>query len=132
MSDQAGVASVDTDVDASSGARTFEAFYTSERDRLYGALCLITGNRHEAEELTQDSFLSLWERWDRVRDLESPTGYLYRTAMNAFRSRRRRAGLAIRHAFVPRERQDAFEVVDDRDVLLRVLATLTRRQRAAV
>jgi RNA polymerase sigma-70 factor, ECF subfamily len=40
------------------------------------------GNRAEAEELAQDAFLKVWERWDRVADIEEPVGYLYRTAMN--------------------------------------------------
>jgi hypothetical protein len=31
-------------------------------------LCLITRNRHEAEEIMQDAFLSLLERWDRGAD----------------------------------------------------------------
>ena len=132
MSDQPGLVSVDRGAEATPDTRSFQAFYEFERDRLYGALCLITGNRHEAEEITQDSFLALWERWERVRDLESPTGYLYRTAMNAFRRRRRRAALAIRHAFVRHEPQDAFEVVDDRDQVRRALASLTPRQRAAL
>ncbi len=30
--------------------RTFDEFYEQERDGLFGALCLITGSRHEAEE----------------------------------------------------------------------------------
>src|SRR6266508_1739414 len=78
------------------GTDEFESFYEGERHRLFGALCLITGDRYEAEELAQDAFIAVWERWDRVRAMDSPTGYLYRTAMNAFRKRRRRAALALR------------------------------------
>ena len=29
----------------------------------------------------QDALLKVWERWERVRDLDDPTGYLYRTAL---------------------------------------------------
>ena len=32
-------------------ARSFEAFYESTHARLYTALCLVTGSRHEAEEV---------------------------------------------------------------------------------
>jgi DNA-directed RNA polymerase specialized sigma24 family protein len=42
----------------------------------------MTRNGHEAEEVMQDPFLRLWERWSRVRDEPDPVGYLYRTAMN--------------------------------------------------
>jgi RNA polymerase sigma-70 factor (ECF subfamily) len=111
---------------------SFEDFYERERDGLFGALCLITGNRHEAEEITQDSFLALWERWSRVSMMENPKGYLYRTALNAFRKRRRRGALALRHVIRGGESQDAFEAADDRDALRRALATLTPRQRAAL
>jgi Sigma-70 region 2 len=32
-------------------------------------MCLVTGNRQEAEEIMQDAFLRLWEQWDRVAHL---------------------------------------------------------------
>ena len=74
-------------------ARGFDEFFAEERIRLFQALCLVTHNRSEAEELTQDAFLRVLERWDRVGTMDDPTGYLYRTAMNAFRSWNRRATL---------------------------------------
>jgi RNA polymerase sigma-70 factor (ECF subfamily) len=111
---------------------TFETFYEAERDGLFGALVLITGSRAEAEELTQDAFLALWERWDRVAAMEEPTGYLYRTAMNAFRKRRRRAAMALRRVVGAAPEADAFAAADARQVVARALAQLTRRQRAAL
>ncbi len=111
---------------------SFEEFYERERNGLFGALCLITGNRHEAEEITQDSFLAVWERWGRVAVMDNPTGYVYRTALNAFRKRRRRGALALRHTIRGWLRQDALEAVNDRDVIRRALATLSPRQRAAL
>jgi RNA polymerase sigma factor (sigma-70 family) len=110
----------------------FESFYRAERDGLFGALVLITGSRHEAEELTQDSFLAVWERWDRVAVMENPAGYLYRTAMNAFRRRRRRAALAVRRAVTFRSDPDVFAAADARQVVARALAQLSKRQRAAL
>ena len=35
--------------------RRFEDFFGSEHARLFGALCLVTGDRHEAEEIMQDA-----------------------------------------------------------------------------
>jgi RNA polymerase sigma factor (sigma-70 family) len=124
----AGAAPDDAFVHVSS----FEEFYQGERDGLFGALVLITGNRHEAEELAQDAFLALWERWERVGGLEDPTGYLYRTAMNAFRKRRRRAALAVRRVIGMAPQQDAFAAADARQVVAAALAGLSRRQRAAL
>jgi RNA polymerase sigma factor (sigma-70 family) len=110
----------------------FEAFFEAERDGLFGALVLITGDRHEAEEIAQDAFLLLWERWDRVGSMENPSGYLYRTAMNLFRKRRRRAALAVRRAVGLAHHEDAFAAADARQVVARALQGLSRRQRAAL
>ncbi|MGH2555938.1 MAG: RNA polymerase sigma factor [Actinomycetota bacterium] len=112
--------------------RTFESFFETERDGLFGALVLITGDRHEAEEIAQDSFLVLWERWDRVSGMENTAGYLYRTAMNIFRRRRRRAALAVRRAVGLIHPEDAFNAADARQAVGRALAGLSRRQRAAL
>jgi RNA polymerase sigma factor (sigma-70 family) len=110
----------------------FEAFFEAERDGLFGALVLITRDRHEAEEVAQDSFLAVWERWDRVAKMANPTGYLYRTAMNVFRKRRRRAALAGRRAVGFARSEDPLAAADDRQVVARALASLSRRQRAAL
>jgi DNA-directed RNA polymerase specialized sigma24 family protein len=75
-----GVMKSQTDLSTS-----FRDFYEGNYPSLFGAMCLVTGNRADAEELVQDAFLKLWERWDRVAVMDSPVGYLYRTAMNAFR-----------------------------------------------
>ena len=114
-------------------ALTFEEFFTAENDRLYRALCLVTRNRHEAEEITQDAFLALWARWDRVSaDVEDPTAYLYRTAMNAFRSRRRRSVLAARRAVGLTRADDGIHRVEEQEAIVRELAALSPKQRAAI
>lgn len=110
---------------------SFELFYRSERDGLFASLCLITRDPHEAEELMHDAFLKLWERWGRVRDMDRPAGYLYRTAINTFRTRYRRTMIAQRVLAWTSER-DPLEDVEGRDRVDRALAALTVRQRAAV
>jgi len=114
------------------GPQSFEAFFEAERPRLYGALTLLTRNGHEAEELMQDAFLRMFERWDRISALHDPTGYLYRTAMNLFRSRRRRAAVAVRRAARIKGRPDDLARVEGNDAATRILAKLSPRQRAAV
>ena len=111
---------------------SFEVFFEAEHARLLRALYLVTGNVQEAEEVTQDAFLAVWERWDRVRAMDEPTGYLFRTAMNRFRSRRRRAARMARRVLYRVECGDAFAEADERDALARALAALPARQRAAV
>jgi RNA polymerase sigma-70 factor (ECF subfamily) len=113
-------------------ANAFETFVGDESARLFRALFLITGSRQESEETMQDAFLAIWERWDRVSGMDDPTGYLFRTAMNLSRKRRRRAALAIRHAFATSPSEDPFVVVEDREVVFRALRGLDRRERAAI
>jgi RNA polymerase sigma factor (sigma-70 family) len=110
----------------------FETFFRAEHLRLQGALFLMTGSHEEATELMQDSFLKLWERWDRVRGMEDRTGYLYRTAMNGFRSRYRRAKLAALRSLGRSGPRDRYEEVDERDRLIRALRTLPPKQRTAL
>ena len=111
---------------------SFEELFLAERVGLYGSLWLVTRDRQEAEEIAQEAFLKVWERWDEVSELRDPTGYLYRTAMNVWRSRLRRARVAVRKTFRSSAGVDAIDVVDARDVVLRALNSLTPRQRAAV
>jgi RNA polymerase sigma-70 factor (ECF subfamily) len=113
-------------------ASTFEAFVDAGTARFFGALRLLTRDRAEAEDLMQDAYLRVWERWHHVRSLEDPTGYLYRTALNLHRKRRRRAAVAIRHAIRPKAPRDHLEEVESRDEVLRALATLTPRQRTSL
>jgi RNA polymerase sigma-70 factor (ECF subfamily) len=112
--------------------RQFEDFFLAEHDRLYRALCLVTGSRDEAEEVLQDAFLRLWERWDRIGDVEDPRAYLYRTAMNAFRSRYRSAVRRMGRVVTARPPDDAFAPIEDRDVVVRALRQLIPQQRAAI
>ena len=110
----------------------FESFFRAERPRLFGSMLLITGSTHEADEVIQEAFFKIWERWDRVGAMENPTGYLYRTALNAHRSAYRRAVRAAKRTISPPPSVDPFVEVAAKDDVLRALATMTPRQRAAV
>jgi len=113
-------------------SRSFETFYDAESRTLFRRLWLVTGNRGEAEELMQDAFLKVWERWEQVGAMDDPVGYLYRTAMNLFRKRYRRAVVAIRRSIGLAPSRDDFADADDRETVRRVLSTLPPRQRAAL
>jgi RNA polymerase sigma-70 factor (ECF subfamily) len=113
-------------------ALAFEELFEREKSALYRALCLVTHNRSEAEELTQDAFLRVFERWDDVRTMDDPTGYLYRTAMNAFRTWHRRAVLGARRTIGLTPSDDGIAAIEADDAVFHVLAPLSPRQRAAV
>ena len=109
----------------------FDTFFLEEHSRLFKALYFVTGNRQDAEELMQEAFMKLWERWDEIGRIDDPTGYLFRVALNGFRMRRRRAAMAIRNVVPVPEERDAFLEVetraDVRQLLLRGQAAPTSR-----
>jgi RNA polymerase sigma-70 factor (ECF subfamily) len=121
------------EADVGETAPSFEEFYEATFRRLFTALCLVTWNRHEAEEVAQEAFVRVFERWEHVGVLEDPTGYLFRVSMNVFRSRYRRASLGLRRALhlAPAETDD-LTAVETHDEVVRLLLGLDPRQRAAV
>jgi RNA polymerase sigma factor (sigma-70 family) len=112
-------------------ALTFEAFFEREADVLFRRMCVVTRDAHEAEEIVQDAFLAVFERWDRVSEMDDPVGYLYRTAFNRWKKLARRAARQLREVvgFAP---ADVFGPIDERAAIDRALAGLTPRQRAAI
>jgi RNA polymerase sigma factor (sigma-70 family) len=130
-------ASVDVEVgsprpDVAEHPRTFDQFFGEQHVRLLRASFVLTGNQQEAEELTQEAFLSVWERWDRVAVMADPVGYLYRTAINRHRSRRRALERAAKRLVGIERTEDGFVAADERDAVARALTRLTPRQRAAI
>lgn len=114
-------------------AAAFEEFFEAERRPLFGAIYLMTGEVTEAEEIVQDAFLAVWQRWARVRAMDRPEGYLFRTAMNGFRSRRRELVRSLRRALpLAPPAEDPFAAVDMHDEVVRALRDLAPRQRAAL
>jgi RNA polymerase sigma-70 factor (ECF subfamily) len=110
----------------------FDTFVQEEHERLYKALYFVTGSREDAEDISQEAFMKLWERWDRIDQIEDPTGYLFRVALNGFRMRRRRTTMAIRKALPLPEASDGFVEAEMRADVRRMLLGLTPRQRAAL
>jgi RNA polymerase sigma-70 factor, ECF subfamily len=110
----------------------FEEFFDAERGRLFRALVLITHDSAEAEDLMQEAFVRVWERWERVGTLDDPVGYLFKTALNLRRSALRRAMTAAARSMHPPADRDLIQGVLERDEAMRSLASLTKRQRAAI
>ena len=116
-------------------APPFEGFFDQHYERLLRVLYLATGDRHEAEDLAQDAFVRVYERWDKIAGLERPDGYLYRTALNLRRSRLRRLAVATRKLLGGRQSEEVADPAsqsDERDAIRRALAALPAGQREAV
>jgi RNA polymerase sigma factor (sigma-70 family) len=111
---------------------SFEELFLDVHDRLYRALYFITGSSADAEELMQDAFLKLWERWDRIEEIDDPVAYLFRSALNGFRMRMRRTRTAARRLMPLASTRDPFDDVNVREDVRRMLRGLPPRQRAAI
>ncbi len=111
----------------------FVAFFTTHYGELARASYLLTRDATDADDLAQEAMTRVYERWDRVRAMDSPTGYLYRTALNLHRKRARRLAIAAAiHLPGAREGSDPAQVVEDRSEVLRLLASLSVPQRQVV
>jgi RNA polymerase sigma factor (sigma-70 family) len=130
MVEPGAMAEVTSEPETGDVARSFEGFFQDEYERLGRALYLVTGDRTEAEDVAQEAMVRVYERWDRVST--SPVGYLYRTALNLYRSRLRRAAVRLRRGSRQTTSADPLSVADDRDELARLLAALPSGQREAL
>ncbi len=110
----------------------FREFFEAEYRRLAKALFLVVGDPFEADELAQEALVKVFERWDQVRVMDSPAGYLYRTALNLNRSRVRRLASRAKHALSLVPGPDPLTGVEVRDEMRRLLSALPRGQREAV
>jgi RNA polymerase sigma factor (sigma-70 family) len=120
-------------VDGGAGAAlSFEDFFRAQYTSLLRAMYLMCGNRQEAEELAQDTFVRAYERWELVRSADNPGGYVYRIGLNLYRSKLRRAARAAKKAIRPAAEPDPFAAADERDAIWRALAELPKGQREAV
>jgi RNA polymerase sigma factor (sigma-70 family) len=71
--------------------RAFERLVRDHQDRIYALGLALTGNRHDAEEVAQDTFLRAYRALvtyppDRVRELKQKA-WLHRIAVNVVRNR---------------------------------------------
>jgi RNA polymerase sigma-70 factor (ECF subfamily) len=111
---------------------TFEAFFLAQHERLFQALYLLTGDRFEADDLAQEALLRTYERWDRVAAMDSPAGYVYRTALNLHRSRLRSLVVRLRRRFAVVPGEDLSGPVSASHDIRTAIAGLPRGQREAV
>jgi RNA polymerase sigma-70 factor (ECF subfamily) len=71
--------------------RLFERMVHEHQDRVFAASLAMTGNRHDAEEVAQDTFLRAFRALtsyspERIRDLKE-RAWLHRIAINVVRNR---------------------------------------------
>ena len=105
----------------------FEAFFTDRYDEVRRALTVAFGDARLAEECAQEAFVRAFVRWKRIRQMESPAGWVYVVATNVAR-RRRPWSVGSDAAPVA----DFADGVVDRASIARGIQRLPDRQRVAV
>jgi RNA polymerase sigma-70 factor (sigma-E family) len=96
---------------------------------------LLTGAHHLAEDLLQQALTNTAAHWPRVRQGANPEGYVRRVMLNERTSwwrRRKFTEVSLNPDGLDAEPGDEAESVVRRLAVMRALATLAPRQRAAV
>ena len=117
---------------------TFEEFVSARLGALVRYATVVTWDPHLAEDITQNVLVRAQPRWSRIGRLDEPELYVKRMVVNEFLSwRRRRAARSIplageSLAGLMQPAPDPTAQRDDRDAMLRLIATLSPRQRAVI
>jgi RNA polymerase sigma factor (sigma-70 family) len=106
----------------------FEWLFRSTYASVLRTSFLILHDQGAAEEVTQDAFLRLYERWHSVAEVDHPSAWVRRVATRAAVKRARRARSSPATGPVHVSASDAIPNID----LLRAVAGLSAQQRAAV
>ena len=116
-------------------AASFDEFVVERLDGLLRYATVLTDDPHLAQDIVQDVLLRAQQRWAKI---DHPVTYVRRMVTNEYLSWRRRAvrrvvpsSHDVLDALSPPEADHA-EAYDERDAMLALLATLPRKQRAAV
>jgi DNA-directed RNA polymerase specialized sigma24 family protein len=136
------------------GAAEFAAYVRRDGGRLTGLAYLLTGDRHEAEDLVQSALLKMASRWPAAR--ANPDGYARTVVVNLVRDRWRgrgrgggrgwRAGGGFGEVLVEDvglvrgnagtgglvTYDDGLALRDERDLLVRACLELPAQQRAVL
>jgi RNA polymerase sigma-70 factor (sigma-E family) len=112
----------------------FDEFVVARSPGLLRTAVLLTGDRHDAEDLVQTALLRVARHWSRA--LDNPEAYTRRILVNLAYDHSRRRKRRPEQLGPPPDRaatdDHADDHADDRDELLGLLRELPPRQRATV
>lgn len=96
--------------------RQFEHVVRQHQDRVFNYAYYALGTREEAQDITQDVFIRLWDNWAKL-DQELVTGWIIRVARNAcfdkLRQRQTRTALLHEHFIHEESYQPPDDHIDD-------------------
>ena len=113
----------------------FDEYVAAQRPALLRFATVLTGQTWLADDLVSDVLGRAFERWERIAVLAEPHAYVRRMIVNEHISWRRRLTRTVPRAEIEPERaatDDTATQHAERDVMIRRLDSLPRKQRAAV
>lgn len=111
----------------------FEEWYLREHPRVVSAVAAVCARPSIAADAADEAFTRACERWERVREMASPGGWVHRTALNVARRQLRRTsheGRLLRRVALGTAPEPAPSSWSPE--LWAALAELPRREREAV
>ncbi|WP_432985697.1 SigE family RNA polymerase sigma factor [Dactylosporangium sp. CA-233914] len=115
----------------------FNDFVLGRSPALLRFAYLLTGDRHLAEDLTQEALVRAHRRWSGIESQEGPEPYVRKTILRQYLSWRRRRSSGERPVADPLElaaaaQPDAAGRIAEADAMWGLLLTLPRSQRAVL
>ncbi|MEO6090738.1 MAG: SigE family RNA polymerase sigma factor [Umezawaea sp.] len=111
----------------------FAEYVARQRPALLRFATVLTCRTWLAEDLVSDVLGRAFERWERISGMAEPNAYVRRMVVNEYLSwHRRLTRTSPRAAVVPTVTSDGADERAERDAMIRRLAGLPRKQRAAV
>ena len=110
----------------------FEEFMAARWTPLYRTAYLLTGNRHEAEDLLQNALARTCVRWGSIRDKGAADAYVRRAMLHLAQRQWRRRGREVVTDTLPDEGQDHLAARADHVALWAEVRKLPARMRATV
>lgn len=110
----------------------FTGWYEREAPGVRDALALALGDDAFAEEAAAEAFVKAFARWEQVRAMTSPLGWVYRVALNEARGRFRRRVIERRAAERRTAQLDVPPPSDPDTALWAAVRALPERARIAV
>jgi RNA polymerase sigma-70 factor (sigma-E family) len=114
-------------IEVAEETETFASLYASHFDQLVRLASLLTSSSMVAEDIVQEAFAKLHNRYDRI---DVPQAWLRVAVVNACSNERRRLGTARRLA--PRLASESVTTEEPKPELIASLRRLPDRQRAVV
>lgn len=123
----------------SAGMDAFEAFFWQHERDILGYLWRLTGDEQAAYDLSQETFVRAWQRFETLQNYDQPRAWLFRLAsnlgINHLRGRSRRgdqtAATEEIQNIVALSGDPAHRLAES-DAIRRILGDLPPKQRAAV